>query len=467
MKEFLFSRSHKKHYSSAVVRMGKNNLGFSLVELIIVIAIMAILVAVAIPVLGIFIEKANVANDKQAVTDVMYAIDLGGQSLSYDIETPAIEAQGMSVPVGMVLLTNEGIIILGSTPDNENALNALLEDALGTGYTNSYVLKTAGWTPTYASFYANAGNLLQDVQETGGDMIDFMDDLGKLHINVFGSKQGLSTNGDGSLTLKLLTSSTTKQIMSQDYESSDELVAKLAQVLKENTDREAFINEWVNGINTEDQEGFAVGAKGSSGLSTTREFYSAVRRAYNQCLAEYVSSKGTDYMVGNTTHANVSEHTNHIKLYGEGGMEMIGKMFNKDLSEYGSPEGGDVTFPQTVCDATFTQHQEGGRYGAFVDCACCQALCNEYAGSKQAEADAAAFYDTMVAGASWSNPDPNKESHEGIIEWANTQVDVFADLYSRLDNNVAGKESAVLITVYQNEDGTLYAECNTPGVLDE
>jgi len=99
MKEFLFSRSHKKHYSSAVVRMGKNNLGFSLVELIIVIAIMAILVAVAIPVLGIFIEKANVANDKQAVTDVMYAIDLGGQSLSYDIETPAIEAQGMSVPV--------------------------------------------------------------------------------------------------------------------------------------------------------------------------------------------------------------------------------------------------------------------------------------------------------------------------------------------------------------------------------
>lgn len=51
----------------------KNNKGFSLVELIVVIAIMAILAAVAIPTFAGFITKANVASDESFINDVTYA----------------------------------------------------------------------------------------------------------------------------------------------------------------------------------------------------------------------------------------------------------------------------------------------------------------------------------------------------------------------------------------------------------
>ncbi len=52
----------------------KNNKGFSLVELIIVIAIMAILVGVMAPQLIKYIEKTNVSSDTQLASTVQTAI---------------------------------------------------------------------------------------------------------------------------------------------------------------------------------------------------------------------------------------------------------------------------------------------------------------------------------------------------------------------------------------------------------
>ena len=56
--------------------MKTNNKGFSLVELIVVIAIMAILAAVAIPTFAGFITKANQAADVDYMNGVEYAIEL-------------------------------------------------------------------------------------------------------------------------------------------------------------------------------------------------------------------------------------------------------------------------------------------------------------------------------------------------------------------------------------------------------
>jgi type IV pilus assembly protein PilA len=56
--------------------MKTNNKGFSLVELIVVIAIMAILAAVAIPTFAGFITKANEAADRDFIASVEQAIKL-------------------------------------------------------------------------------------------------------------------------------------------------------------------------------------------------------------------------------------------------------------------------------------------------------------------------------------------------------------------------------------------------------
>ena len=56
--------------------MKTNNKGFSLVELIVVIAIMAILAAVAIPTFSGFIKKANVASDTSFLNDAAYAAEI-------------------------------------------------------------------------------------------------------------------------------------------------------------------------------------------------------------------------------------------------------------------------------------------------------------------------------------------------------------------------------------------------------
>ena len=52
------------------------NKGFSLVELIVVIAIMAILVGVAVPVYTSYIDKAQKAADEQYLSEVVYAAQL-------------------------------------------------------------------------------------------------------------------------------------------------------------------------------------------------------------------------------------------------------------------------------------------------------------------------------------------------------------------------------------------------------
>lgn len=61
----------------------KNNKGFSLVELIVVIAIMAILAAVAIPTFSGFITKANKAADEDFMNQAKYAIELANAADPY------------------------------------------------------------------------------------------------------------------------------------------------------------------------------------------------------------------------------------------------------------------------------------------------------------------------------------------------------------------------------------------------
>ncbi len=69
----------------------KNNKGFSLVELIIVIAIMAILVGVIAPQLILYIEKSRVAADTQYCDSIREAITIACSDIAV-INDPASQA---------------------------------------------------------------------------------------------------------------------------------------------------------------------------------------------------------------------------------------------------------------------------------------------------------------------------------------------------------------------------------------
>ena len=102
-----------------------NQKGFSLVELIIVIAIMAILVAVMVPVLIKFIEKSNVSSDYQladtvrgaflcAVTDARVIEDPKSDEFFTALESTAgleIDTDSRFLSTGSVMYTSAQEII--------------------------------------------------------------------------------------------------------------------------------------------------------------------------------------------------------------------------------------------------------------------------------------------------------------------------------------------------------------------
>lgn len=129
-KKLFCSNSMSKHFSETVQRIGKNNAGFSLVELIVVIAIMAILAAVAVVGVSVYIPKAQQANDKQLVSDIVNALNLQ----YYDSPDKAAGAY--------VIITTDGIVA------SEGYAAEALANAFGSDWNQSDKLKLAydGWS---------------------------------------------------------------------------------------------------------------------------------------------------------------------------------------------------------------------------------------------------------------------------------------------------------------------------------
>lgn len=65
-----------------------NNKGFSLVELIIVVAIMAVLLGVLAPAYIEYLEKANKSADVNAVTEIIYAMEVAMTEQASNGENP-------------------------------------------------------------------------------------------------------------------------------------------------------------------------------------------------------------------------------------------------------------------------------------------------------------------------------------------------------------------------------------------
>ncbi len=117
-----------------------NNQGFSLVELIIVIAILGILIGALAPVMIKYVERANVSSDQQLLDSIyksmVYAIadpdvtsDASSQALIDSLSTPTA-LEDIMEPAGNKL-ADEVMNTLGWDDLNQSTYEALIRSAHG------------------------------------------------------------------------------------------------------------------------------------------------------------------------------------------------------------------------------------------------------------------------------------------------------------------------------------------------
>ena len=120
--------------------MRKNNKGFTLAELLIVVAIIAVLVAIAIPIFTAQLEKSREATDKANVRSayaelVAEYLTWDGTSAIADIEVPAKQTQANWQSDGNNATTTisegkagEGIVVPAVTSGNNYTVSIDTDD---------------------------------------------------------------------------------------------------------------------------------------------------------------------------------------------------------------------------------------------------------------------------------------------------------------------------------------------------
>lgn len=141
----------------------QNRAGFTLVELIVVIAILGILAGVGTVTYSGYIKKANQAKDIQLAGDVKYALTLAGWS-------KALPEGGGTV----VLSTDAAPVCKDAEGNSSTEIEAALQAAFGGGYQDLLRLAYDGWDSSAAadvvaeyagsSFEGNEKDLLSDIQ---------------------------------------------------------------------------------------------------------------------------------------------------------------------------------------------------------------------------------------------------------------------------------------------------------------
>lgn len=116
-----------------MMRGKKNNKGFSLVELIVVIAIMAVLVGILAPTLIKYVDKSRRSTDVKNASEYMSAI-----------QTYASDHENMAGATGTIVLTTSG-----ATISDDNIQAALVDAGLTSGAkdggNSAMKLKSKSW----------------------------------------------------------------------------------------------------------------------------------------------------------------------------------------------------------------------------------------------------------------------------------------------------------------------------------
>lgn len=127
----------------------KKTEGFTLVELVVVIAILGILAGVGTVGYSGYVKKANMAADQTMIRDIANAVELA--NYSQNIATKA----GSGV-VGYIALAEDSIVADDTLSTETDYLHQAMVSAFGAGYENTLGLKHNAWQPN--DFNDAAGN---------------------------------------------------------------------------------------------------------------------------------------------------------------------------------------------------------------------------------------------------------------------------------------------------------------------
>lgn len=150
--------------------------GFTLVELIVVIAIMAILGGVGLPVYSGYIEKTNKGMDQKLVNEIKYALTVA----MYDDNTG-----DFSDAVVVKLSTDHAEVVSKSgVAEEQAAVEAAMAAAFGQNWEEDCKLRYEGWTVNNDSVIAYLDSTFNGKEE---ELLDTMSTLGGHLSNFFAS----------------------------------------------------------------------------------------------------------------------------------------------------------------------------------------------------------------------------------------------------------------------------------------
>lgn len=90
----------------------RNNKGFSLVELIVVVAIMAVLVGVLAPAYLTYVEKTRLQKDNSAIAEIAQAMKIA--AADEDVNSTIVEA-GLSITIGKAEKSAKSVTYVAGT----------------------------------------------------------------------------------------------------------------------------------------------------------------------------------------------------------------------------------------------------------------------------------------------------------------------------------------------------------------